>query len=474
MKLTPITKVVTGSVLALSSFASVALAHSAGATSPTCDPSLLKNYKGSAINISFEESMTGNGLTSGPGNKGRIKAMVDAYNASQSKVHVTDINDTGGYTDTWTKYVASLGSGSAVGNVVQLDQYDATAANDSQGIVPISTCLAADKAVSTKAFVPKALTAYTIGKSLVGMPFSVSTPVMYYNQKALTKAGIKTPPTTWDQLIADQTKLKAKGYKYGVAIKKDPWLLMTLMGMEDTNFVNNGNGHTSYATAASFSNATAATYWGKIQTIIKNGGYATSASGSISTAYANLFAIGSDDAAITIDTTAALGTIYDALGLYPNVSLGVAPVPTLTGKVKGSTPPGGNGLFITKASSSLQTAAAWDFIKYMTSAASIANWAAGTGYIPIRTDSLTAWKNTLGKKSNATLWYSVAYNAFTKGKSDTATAGPAFGAYQAVSDDITTALNTLTTNTSSSPASLLASAQAAATADIAAYNSRVH
>jgi ABC-type glycerol-3-phosphate transport system substrate-binding protein len=208
-----------------------------------------------------------------------------------------------------------------------------------------------------------------------------------------------------------------------------------------------------------------------MQTIIKNGGLASSASGNISTAYANIFAISSEDAGITFDTTAALGSIQDALAFFPKVTLGVAPLPTLTGKSVGSTPPGGNGLFIPKANSNLETAAAWDFIKYLTSAASIAKWSTGTGYIPIRTDSVAAWKKALSATQFA--WYNVAYTAFSKGKSDSATAGAVVGAYADIQGDLVTALDGLTQSPWPSASSLLNTAQNAATADILSYNSRI-
>jgi len=471
MKTNSLTRIIAGSALALSSVASLTLFHAAGAqaASTTCDPTQLTKTSGK-INITFEESMVG-GAVSGTGNRGIIQGLIAAYNASQSKVHVTDVNDTGGYTDTWTKYVSSLSGTGSTPNVVMLDQYDTQAASDTRSIVPISTCLAADKKYSVKPFVPKALSSYTIGKSQIGMPFSVSTPVMYYNIKAFAKAGIKSPPVTMAQLIADQALLQAHGYKYGVAIKKDPWVTMTWMGLDDAAFVNNGNGHTSRATAATFNTPNSQAYWTAIQTIIRNGGLASGTTGGLTSAYANVFAIANDDAGITFDTTAALGSIQSALPLYPNVQLGVAPLPTLTTTSKGSTPGGGNGLFIPSANTPAQTAAAWDFIKYLTSATSMTRWTTGSGYIPIRTDSVAGWKKALGTKQFA--WYNVAYTAYSKGKNDNATAGPVIGAYQDVQSDLVTALNGLTQSPWPSASSVLATAQSAATRDILSYNSRI-
>lgn len=481
MRTTHLKTYLVAGVMVMSSLTAVsALATSASATSfnSICDPSLLAKASG-PVNITFEESMPGGALPGFKGNRDFLSSLIATYNASQNKVHVTDVNDSGGYTDTWTKYTADLSTGTFP-SVVMFDQYDTQAAADTQSILPTSTCLAADKSFSTKAFIPKALAAYTIGKTQYGMPFSVSTPVMYYNKFAFVAAGIKAPPTTMAQLIADEALLqkahwsyggKTGTYTYGVAIKKDPWLTMTWLGMNDMPFVNNGNGHTSRTTSVSFNNSMAQAYWTKIQQMVKNGALATGTTGTITQAYANLFALANNDAGITFDTTAALGSIQAGLPLYKNVSLGVAPLPTLTGKVTGAAPPGGNGLFIPKGVDATHAAAAWDFIKFLSSATSDAKWTASTGYIPIRTDAVTSWKAQQSKTAYA--WYDVAYEGLVKGKADPATAGPMLGDYQDVSTALVTALDGLTQSPWPSPTSQLNSAATAANAAIASYNSRV-
>ena len=463
--------VLASGALVLGSLTTVtALTGAASASTTTCDPSQLSKASGT-INITFEESMAGGAFSGFKGNKDYLADLIAAYNSSQSKVHVTDLNDAGGYTDTWQKYLADLSNGSGAPQVVMFDQYDAQAAQDTQSVLPISSCLSADKSFSEKTFLPKATTAYTINGSQVGMPFSVSTPVMYYNLQAFAKAKIKSAPTTMAQLIADEALLQKSGEKNGVAIKKDPWLTMTWLGMADQPFVNNGNGHLGRASSVSFNNSTAQQYWTAIQTLVKNGALATGTTGSITQAYANLFAVANGLAAITFDTTAALGSIQNALPLFKTVTLGVAPLPTLTGKSTGATPPGGNGLFIPKSNSPAQTAAAWDFIKYLSSATSDGTWAAHTGYIPIRTDAVTKWKSLQSKQAVA--WYTVAYDGILKGKSDNSTAGPVIGDYATVSNELVTALDGLTQSPWPSAASLLTTAQNAANTDLASYNSRL-
>lgn len=50
-----------------------------------------------------------------------------------------------------------------------------------------------------------------IGGKTYGLPIAASARAMYYNKDLLAKAGISTPPATWDEVQADAAKLKAAG-----------------------------------------------------------------------------------------------------------------------------------------------------------------------------------------------------------------------------------------------------------------------
>jgi multiple sugar transport system substrate-binding protein len=52
-----------------------------------------------------------------------------------------------------------------------------------------------------------------------GIPFTTSTRALYYNKKIFAKAGISSPPRTWDQLRTDAAAIRAKGYiGYGMPL----------------------------------------------------------------------------------------------------------------------------------------------------------------------------------------------------------------------------------------------------------------
>jgi len=57
-------------------------------------------------------------------------------------------------------------------------------------------------------FVDAAVNDFTINQQVYGVPLYVDSLGLYYNKDILGSAGIATPPTTWDQLAADVIKIK--------------------------------------------------------------------------------------------------------------------------------------------------------------------------------------------------------------------------------------------------------------------------
>jgi sn-glycerol 3-phosphate transport system substrate-binding protein len=444
-------------------------------------------------------ALTGSGSTP-TGNKLAIQNEVNAFNTLEGgKIIVTDTNESGGYGQLWNDYWASLANGTSP-QVMMFDQYNAQAAEDSvaksqtaSSILPISTCLTANK-VKTTPFSKKLLGSYTIKGKLVGMPYSASIPVMYYNTQAFTAAHITSPPTTMAELATDQQKLITAGYKDGVSLKFDPWEITTWLGINDSSVVNESNGHAGRASASAFGNNSAIlTYMTDLQNIAKaaqasnHSWTPTNPSASGINAYENLLEIATGQSGIAFDTTAALGSILDFLPSYPKVTLGVAPIPTLTGKVKGGTPPGGNGLFINASNSSpAQEAASWAFINFLTSAKQMATWDAATGYLPIRSDEVKGWKSDLTNMANfekkvepslvnIPKWFGVGYTALSVGPANSQTEGPMIGAYDAVNSDMETQLEGLLTPPSGAgswelPAEVLSDTTTAVNTSITNYN----
>lgn len=62
---------------------------------------------------------------------------------------------------------------------------------------------------------------FTVNGKQYALPFTTSARAMFYNKLAFKKAGISSPPSTWDELKSDAAKLTAKGY-IGYALPLGP------------------------------------------------------------------------------------------------------------------------------------------------------------------------------------------------------------------------------------------------------------
>jgi ABC-type glycerol-3-phosphate transport system substrate-binding protein len=137
---------------------------------------------------------------------------------------------------------------------------------------------------------------------------------------------------------------------------------------------------------------------------------------------------------MTIETSAALGTISQVFsqGDYAHVKLGVAPMPGPAGN--GGVLVGGAALYISNRSDNAAQEGAWRFASFLDEAASQADWAAGTGYVPIRRSAVTLPAITALWRSNPA--YKVAYDQLLSGANNDATAGPVIGDYAGVRDAV--------------------------------------
>jgi sn-glycerol 3-phosphate transport system substrate-binding protein len=152
---------------------------------------------------------------------------------------------------------------------------------------------------------------------------------------------------------------------------------------------------------------------------------------------------------------------------YPNVKLGVGPMPAPPGP--GGVPYGGAGLFMVKSSPAERQDGAWQFIKFLLEASPMATWSLGSGYIPITIAAVQV--PTLTSAWATTPQYKVAYEQVLATKPSIATAGAVAGALTQVETYITNGLTSISNG--GSAASALATTVSQSNTAIASYNSRV-
>jgi sn-glycerol 3-phosphate transport system substrate-binding protein len=91
---------------------------------------------------------------------------------------------------------------------------------------------------------------------------------------------------------------------------------------------------------------------------------------------------------------------------------------------------GGASLWIVAEKSDAQTAAAWDFITYLTEAQTQSTWAASTGYVPVRNDATEL--DPLAATYATDPRFRVAYDQVLSGSDDITANAPALGPLRAV------------------------------------------
>jgi len=451
-------------VVLTSALVAVTAAPDAGAAnSTTCPLNALKKAS-KPVEITMWHWMT-------RANETALQKLTDAFNSSQSDVKVKLVNQID-WEATLAKYKAGLATGD-LPDVVQLQETDQQQAIDTQTLLPASTCAKADH-YSFADFVPRVISYYTVQGTQYGMPFNTSGPVLYYNKKAFTAAGLdpNAPPTTLDALRAAAEKLKANGVSAPLGLKVDPIFFEHWTAMANNLFANNGNGRKSRATKTVFDTPNSRQIFSWQAGMVKDG-LATTNPDLGGNIYDDLLGIRSGSHAMAIDTSAAFSTIKSILGAGndPNIELGVAPMPAPGAKAaKGGVFVQGGALFMVNKSKPEKQAAAWQYLKFLDQPANVVAWAIGSGYMPIRQSSANSaamkdyWAQNPGSK--------VAYDQLLNGPTNIATSGSVIGDNKGVRDAVRDAENSMFLEGKDPKAAVKAASQNATTA-IDDYNSRI-
>jgi sn-glycerol 3-phosphate transport system substrate-binding protein len=403
-------------------------------------------------------------------NEATLQQLTDRFNSSQSDVKVNLVNQID-YVQTFNKYKAGLSSGD-LPDIVQLQETDQQQMIDTQTVLPASVCAKADK-YSFSDFLPRVISYFTVGSTQYAMPFNTSGPVLYYNKKAFSAAGLdpNTPPKTLDDVRAAAQKLKGAGVAAPLGLKTEPGFFEHWRSLASKVYVNNNNGRKARATKTVYDDATGRQIFTWLSGMVKDG-LATTNPDLGTGAFDNLLGIQSGSHAMAFDTSAALGTISSVLagGNVPNVELGVAPFPSPTSNAKGGVLVSGGELFMVNKSSPAKQAAAWKYLKFLDQPDSLTTWAIGTGYLPIR-------KGAADSAAMQQYWaqnpsYKVAYDQLASGPVNVATSGSVIGNYTGARDAVRDAENSMFLE-GKDPKSALKDAGSNATSAIDDYNSKI-
>jgi sn-glycerol 3-phosphate transport system substrate-binding protein len=309
-----------------------------------------------------------------------VERLVADFNRSHPDIHVTAAY-TGDYSATNLKTHAAIQAGHAPAVVLMsanfIREYAIT-----QSAIPLDGLIAKDGQTNAQfmdEFFPAVRENAMEAGHVYGAPFQNSTPILYYNTDMFKAAGLdpNKPPLTWQEWVDDAKKLTVmdgKNFKQsGVTIISMydtlGWLVSGFAMQNGGDYYNHGwGGEVYYNTpstigAVTFLDDLVHTFHVMPEGVID------------ANAASNAFFSGRT--AMLVNSTGALGFMRDNMKLPFKVAF-------LPMQLRHAAPIGGASLLIPAGNTPERQAAAWTFIKYLTSPEIDGGWSRFTGYFAPR------------------------------------------------------------------------------------------
>jgi len=315
----------------------------------------------------------------GGANGQELNKIVKEFNDSQDKYKVDPVFK-GNYTETMTSAIAAFRAHKQPA-IVQVFEVGTASMMAAKGAIYPVYKLMKD---THEPFNPKdylsSVTGYysDLQGNMLSMPFNSSTPVLYYNKDMFKKAGISSPPKTWEEVAADSKKLLASGAKCGFTTGWQSWVqLENLSARHNVPFASNDDGFSGIkGTKLLFNGPLQVMHITKMHEWQKSGifSYGGRRSDSVPMFY-------SQQCAMYTGSSSAYG------GMVKNAKFdfGVSSLPYWASEVKkpNNTIIGGASLWVLRGKSKEQYKAAAAFLHFLSTPKIQAEWHQFTGYLPI-------------------------------------------------------------------------------------------
>ncbi len=303
-----------------------------------------------------------------------IVELVTKFNASQDDIEVEAVFNAGEYQGLMQNLQAEVAAGNEPPAITMigwsyLDYFKANFGYVEPQTV-INRSFPEDAKFLDSKFDPAMLNLAKLDGEQVGLPVSVSVPILYLNKGLLEQAGI-TPEslTSWEAVASAAAKVKESTGKYGLYINESPdnWNVQQMIDSNGANVIKDGK--------AAFASDGAVSAYQLYQDMVKNG---------------SALHVKTDEgqqAFMTGDVAMGHISIASRTNLSKNANFVVTgvPAPAFEGKEL-SVPAGGAFLAITAKDEVMQNAA-WKFMKFLYEPENVAAWTMGTGYVPTTTDA---------------------------------------------------------------------------------------
>ena len=271
-------------------------------------------------------------------------------------------------------------------------QFTQQLADSGQTVAP-DRCLAE----AVPGILPAITASWSVDGRVQAVPFTVSTPILYYNRKLFTAAGLDPddPPSDLDELHDTAQRLVDTGVAdYGLVLSPGAtgpasWMVEQWNAQAGAPTLSPDNGRRGRATRAAWRDGPAVdslTWFGRMldDDLLLVVDEAAEGGGDILRSASAESPIG-----MMLHTCGSLGEIYAGLegGLFPHIELGIGPLPG-PGPGHGSLP-GGGALWMRAGLPDTEARAAWQLEAWLASPAVQARWTATTGYVPITRNAVS-------------------------------------------------------------------------------------
>ncbi|MGP3562513.1 ABC transporter substrate-binding protein [Geobacillus sp. BK01] len=307
-----------------------------------------------------------------------LNDIVADFNQTHPEIEVKPVFQ-GTYEEALTKWNAVAGTKDAP-TIMQTFEVGTKHMIDSGKITPVQTWIEKDK-YDVSQWEKNIVNYYTVNGQIYSMPFNSSTPVLIYNKDAFREAGLdpEKPPLTYSELKEAAKKLtKKKGKeteRYGFSILNYGWFFEEMVAVQGGLYVNNNNGRSGDATKAVFNGEQGKRVFELIRDMYEDGTFYNAGQNWDDMRAA--FQAGK--IAMYLDSSAGVKTLVNSSPF----DVGVSYLPVPDGVERQGVVIGGASLWMMKGSSEEEQKAAWEFMKYLTTAPVQAEWHVRTGYFAI-------------------------------------------------------------------------------------------
>lgn len=305
-----------------------------------------------------------------------IAEMVEAFNQSQDRIVVREVYNPDMYPGLMQNLQAEVASGNSPSIVMIGYNYLKYFAANFNYISPdeiIKTYVPEDKNYLGDTFLDNILTLAQVDGEQIGIPFSISTPIIYYNADLFQAAGLDPdkPPASWNEVREMAKVITEQTGEYGFYMQEyaDNWAVQGLLESNGARMLSDDG------VSAVFASPEAAGAYQVLADMVLEDKTALHM-----TADEGIQAFINGKVGIFCGTSAKIGTIQSGA----NFDLRGAEFPVFEGQER-RLPAGGNFLPIMSQTEEEQKAA-WEFMKFIMQPEWLAKWSENTGYLPPRQD----------------------------------------------------------------------------------------